>query len=108
MKPSKKIRITNTGEEFDCSDQQHILMGMTKLGRKGIPSGCHGGGCGVCKIQVLSGEVRTLPMSRTHVTEEEQRLGFALACRCYPLSDISLHVVGKMEKGVCGRKYGFV
>ncbi|MBA1148780.1 2Fe-2S iron-sulfur cluster binding domain-containing protein [Ectothiorhodospiraceae bacterium WFHF3C12] len=102
-----RITILDTGEVYTCPDSVSVLKAMAQLGRKGIPSGCHGGGCGVCKVQVVSGEIETLTMSRTHVSEEEERAGFALACRCYPGSDVSLKVVGKMQKAV-KRPYGFV
>jgi len=102
-----QVTITDTGEVYRCPETVSVLKAMAQLGRKGIPSGCHGGGCGVCKVQVLSGEVVTETMSRSHVTEEEEREGFALACRCYPGSDITLKVVGKMQKAVT-RRYGFV
>lgn len=103
-----QIRITDTSEDYPCGPEEHLLKGMVRLGRKGIPSGCHGGGCGVCKILILSGEVKTLVMSRAHVTAQEQAEGYALACRCFPRSDLHLKVVGKMEKSVCRNRYGLV
>lgn len=103
-----QVHIRDTGEDYDCCPDEHLLKGMLRLGRKGIPSGCHGGGCGVCKIRILSGEVDTLVMSRAHVTEQEQAEGFALACRCFPRSDVRLEVVGKMQKTVCKKRYGLV
>ncbi|WP_440995064.1 2Fe-2S iron-sulfur cluster-binding protein [Arhodomonas sp. SL1] len=102
-----RITILDTGELYSCPGSVSVLKAMAQLGRKGIPSGCHGGGCGVCKVQVVSGEIETLPMSRTHVSEAEEQAGLALACRCYPGSDISLKVIGKMQKAV-KRHYGFV
>lgn len=103
-----RITILDTGESFACADQQSVLNAMVSLGRAGIPSGCHGGGCGVCKIKVTAGEYRTLPMSRAHVSESEEREGVALACRTLPLSDIQLQALEKMQKCVTGRRYGFV
>ncbi|MCP4055869.1 MAG: 2Fe-2S iron-sulfur cluster binding domain-containing protein [Pseudoalteromonas sp.] len=47
-----KVLIENTDEVFGCSEGQHILSAMSKMGKKGIPSGCHGGGCGVCKVKI--------------------------------------------------------
>lgn len=103
-----QVHITDTAEDYTCKPEEHLLTGMLRLGRKGIPSGCHGGGCGVCKIQVLSGDVETLKMSRAHVTEQEQAEGFALACRCFPRSDLRLKVVGKMQKTVCKKQFGLI
>ena len=107
-----EITILNTGETYLCSEKQHLLQGMLALGKKGIPSGCHGGGCGVCKIKIISGDYSKLVMSRAQVSETEEQDGVVLACRVFPLSDISLQVVGKLSKNVMRpsstKKYGFV
>lgn len=101
-----KITLRETGESYVCASDRSLLKAMVALGRRGIPSGCHGGGCGVCKIRILEGSVRCEPMSRSHVSVEEEAAGYALACRAYPLSDVELEVVGGMRKGLM-RHYGF-
>ena len=97
---SFKVLIEDTKEEYNCRDDQHLLAGMEALGRKGIPVGCRGGGCGVCKIEITSGEYSKRVMSRDHVTVEDEARGCVLACRVKPQSDISLRVVGLMKKNV--------
>ena len=54
---------------------------MEKAGKQAIKVGCRKGGCGMCKVRVLTGVYQTLKMSRAHVTEQEEQQGFALACR---------------------------
>ncbi len=103
-----EITIVNSGESFRCPGPQPVLKAMVALGHKGIPSGCHGGGCGVCKVRVVDGEYRTDPMSRDHVSAEDEAQGIALACRVYPLSDIRLEVLGKMRRAVATKRYGLV
>jgi ferredoxin len=93
-----EITILDSGETFPCSSTQAILLAMVGLGRKGIPSGCHGGGCGVCKIQIVSGEVSLKVMSLAHVSEQEQDSDIVLACRAIPCSDIQLTLKGLMRK----------
>ncbi|HJV51340.1 MAG TPA: 2Fe-2S iron-sulfur cluster binding domain-containing protein [Noviherbaspirillum sp.] len=95
------VTIEDTGETYRCSDRQSLLLGMEALGKKGIPVGCRGGGCGVCKIEVTAGDYRKRAMSREHVSAEEEESGVMLACRVLPASDVSLKVVGKMKKNVC-------
>jgi ferredoxin len=95
-----KVFIEDTQEEYHCREDQHLLAGMEALGRKGIPVGCRGGGCGVCKIEIISGEYTKRVMSRDHITVEEEAKGCVLACRVRPQSDITLRVVGKMKKNV--------
>jgi ferredoxin len=97
---SHKVLIEDTQEEYRCREDQHLLAGMEALGRKGIPVGCRGGGCGVCKIVITSGQYTKRVMSRDHVSVEEEAEGCVLACRVRPQSDITLQVVGKMKKNV--------
>ncbi|MCB2101646.1 MAG: 2Fe-2S iron-sulfur cluster binding domain-containing protein [Rhodobacterales bacterium] len=102
------ITIADTGETYACGPGQSLLDAMVALGRKGIPSGCHGGGCGVCKIKVANGTYETLTMSREHISAEEEAQGIVLACRTFPRSAIRLSVLGKMRKAVTQRRYGLV
>jgi ferredoxin len=113
MSESFSILIEETGETFNCRPEQHILSAMASMGKKGIPSGCHGGGCGVCKVRLLSGEYKTEKMSRAYVSENEEKKGIALACRVFPKSDIHLSVIGKLRKNILKKtgavkRYGLV
>jgi len=96
------VVIRETGESYRCQDQESLLSGMARLGRKGIPVGCCGGGCGICKVEMLSGDYASRPMSREHISAGEEAAGVVLACRVYPRSDVTLRVVGKMEKACSG------
>ena len=95
------ITIADTEEVFRCREDETLLSGMERLGKRGIPVGCRGGGCGVCKVQLEAGECSKRVMSRDHVSAEEEANGIVLACRVKPLSDIRLRVLGKMKKKVC-------
>ena len=70
-----QIRLFETGESFACDSAQSVLEGMARLGRRGIPVGCRGGACGVCKVEVLSGCIERKGMSRSHVSEEDEKKG---------------------------------
>ena len=89
-----QIRLTNSDEQFYTNSGNSLLEGMQRLARKGIPIGCRGGGCGVCRVQVLSGNYHSKKMSREHVSECEQSQGIGLACRLYPESDLEVNVLG--------------
>lgn len=95
-----EVLITDTGETYTALANETLLKGMERLGKKGIPVGCRGGGCGVCKVHVLSGEVRKGRMSREKISEEEESAGFVLACRTWAESAVTLAVIGKMGKAV--------
>ena len=98
--PQHTILITDSGETFPCAQDQSVLHGMSRLGRKGIPQGCYGGGCGVCKIQILSGRYHTRKISRDQVTQVEEQVGYTLACRTFAETDLTLRVVGKLHKAL--------
>jgi len=93
------VQVAQTGETYACATAESLLKGMMRLGRKGIPVGCVNGGCGVCKIRVLKGSTELLgPVSRAHVTAEEEAQGYTLACRVGPTTELKLEVAGKMIK----------
>jgi ferredoxin len=88
------IQLCDGQEQFYCDGQRNLLQGMQRLARKGIPLGCRGGGCGVCRVQVLSGRYHCQRMSREQISEAEESMGIALACRLYPESDLEISVLG--------------
>lgn len=100
------VLIEETGETFRCSPNESLLVGMERLGKKGIPVGCRGGGCGVCKVEITSGDYVKRVMSRDYVSIEDEAAGRVLACRVKPASDITLRVLGKMAKNVCRTSLG--
>lgn len=98
-RPKVAVQVQQTGESYQCATTESLLQGMLRLGRRGIPAGCVNGGCGVCKVQILHGEVKSLgPVSRAHVSAEEEARGCTLACRVAPQTAVQLAVAGKFEK----------
>jgi len=95
------VTIEDTEVSFRASEQKTVLEGMAVLGKKGIPVGCCGGGCGICKIEIVSGTYRKRVMSREHVSEEDEASNRVLACRVWPTSDLQLRVLGPMKRNLC-------
>lgn len=90
------VLIEDSGETVLCDPRDNVLRAMEVLGRKGIPVGCRGGGCGVCKVRVLQGVYHTRKMSRACISDEEELRGVVLACKLFPESDLRVKVLGKM------------
>ncbi|MBB5374286.1 2Fe-2S iron-sulfur cluster-binding protein [Acidocella aromatica] len=94
-----KITVENAGEAT-CYENERVLVALERaqgfgrlknLPRK-LPVGCRRGGCGVCRARVLSGNYRTDPMSRAHVSEADEAVGLVLSCAIYALGDLSLRL----------------
>ena len=98
-RPKVQVHVEQTGECYPCATTESLLQGMLRLGRKGIPVGCVNGGCGVCKVRITDGAVTSLgPISRAHVSTDEEAQGYTLACRCAPTTAVRLQVAGRFEK----------
>lgn len=101
--PQVRVSVSQTGDCFDCATNESLLAGMLRLGRKGIPAGCVNGGCGVCKVRIVDGAVQSLgPVSRAHVSTEEEANGYTLACRVAPTQAVCLEVAARLRKPFLG------
>ncbi|WP_323754162.1 2Fe-2S iron-sulfur cluster binding domain-containing protein [Marinobacter sp.] len=82
-----------TGDHFLCQEGQTVLKAMELAGKKCVPVGCRGGGCGFCKIRIVEGDFECGKMSKAHVPAEAIDKGEVLACRIYPLTDLTIECV---------------
>ena len=92
-----QVMLEETGESFQCNEAESALKALARSGKRGIPVGCRGGGCGVCKVKVVSGEYSQTVMSRAHVSKEDEANREVLACCIYPRSNLLLRVIGKLQ-----------
>lgn len=81
------------GRRGEFSDNNSLLECARQLGVD-LVSICGGAGsCKRCKVQLVNGQISELsPDEKAALTEEEILRGFRLACKTYPLSDVTLHV----------------
>ncbi|MCL1913032.1 MAG: 2Fe-2S iron-sulfur cluster-binding protein [Eubacteriaceae bacterium] len=79
---------------FQCKENEAVLAAMKRSGAKTIAAGCFGGGCGVCKVKLISGAATYKTMSRAHISTDEEGRGIVLACCMFPKSDIELEFLG--------------
>lgn len=93
------ITLADSGVSFSCKDGQNVLAAMERLGRRGIPVGCRGGGCGICRVQVVDGaRYRTQKMSRAQVSVDDEASGICLACKLIPEGDLTLRALGALRR----------
>lgn len=89
-----QITVAQSGAAFSCREDQFILNAMISARCGPVSHGCCGGGCGVCKMRLVSGELNYAKrMSRAHISESEQALGYVLLCCVKPRSDVVIAAV---------------
>jgi ferredoxin len=89
--------VGETACELRVSDQIPLLHSVSKIANSPINVGCRGGGCGVCKVQILEGQYKCKPMSKAHITSKELGQGIVLACRIIPSSDLTVLAIGECK-----------
>ncbi|MEC7376621.1 MAG: 2Fe-2S iron-sulfur cluster binding domain-containing protein [Pseudomonadota bacterium] len=87
-----------TGDRFRCTEDQSVLKAMEQVGKKCVPVGCRGGGCGFCKIRVVEGEFSCGKMSKAHCPPEARDKGEVLACRIYPRTDLMIECMPQVAE----------
>ena len=90
-----RITIEGCNAEYACNGDQSVLEAMVGRRATGIEIGCRSGGCGVCRVQVLSGRYQRGLMSADEIGSECRKQDIALACRVMPSSDLHLRALGK-------------
>lgn len=77
------------GRRITVADGQTILEAALDAGIA-YPHGCRSGRCGSCKSRLLEGRVELAKHSPFALSDEERGLGQILACRAFPLGDVSV------------------
>jgi ferredoxin len=75
---------------LDAFERRNMALAQ---GGEMIRVGCRRGGCGICKVRILSGNYHAKTMSRAHISEEQEAHGTVLACCVYPETDLIVEAV---------------
>ncbi|MDR1319153.1 MAG: 2Fe-2S iron-sulfur cluster binding domain-containing protein, partial [Treponema sp.] len=51
-----RIYVEDTNISFCCAGDEAVLKAMIRAGKGPLRHGCCGGGCGVCRMKIVSGE----------------------------------------------------
>ncbi len=81
-------RGATAGTAFPVPGGTPVLHAMIRAAQRCLPVGCRGGGCGACRVRVLTGSYTTRRMSRRHVSPADEAEQIVLACRLLPSTDI--------------------
>ena len=75
---------------IECNAGDNLLE-LARRANVAIDAPCSGNGsCGKCRVQLLEGEVESIP-SR-HITDEEYNAGWRLSCNCKVVTDCTVLV----------------
>lgn len=95
-----EVFVTGAEKVFPCREYQSVLAAMSLSGASCVQVGCRSGGCGVCRVEVLSGAFETGQMSQAQVCDADREKGIALACQLFPRGDLRVRVLGRSNASV--------
>jgi len=84
-----QVTVLPSGHEFFNEGADTILEAGLR-GGLALNYGCSNGNCGLCKIRVISGEVKKMNHHDYVLTEAEKGLGYILSCANTALTDVVL------------------
>lgn len=88
---SYAITLSPIGDTVVCRPDQTVLSAILQSGAK-VVFGCRGGGCGTCKMRLISGTVDHGRCSAAVLREEEKENGSFLSCQARALSDLTVEL----------------
>lgn len=86
------IAVTDTSISVALHQGETILAGLFRAGYS-YRVGCRRGGCGICKLDIVEGEVDyARPVAESVLSECERAAGACLSCRAVPRSDVVIRL----------------
>ena len=83
-----------TDINFECEEDVSVLQAMFRHGKGPLRQGCCGGGCGICKARIVSGDFLAFkPMSAAHINKEDKNKGLVLLCCVQPRGNLIIERV---------------
>lgn len=83
-----QVSVDPDGVHVGARPGECILRALSRSGY-GYRVGCRRGGCGICKVDLIEGEVEYPDTVSEHILSAEERAdGVALSCRATPASDV--------------------
>ncbi|WP_122639286.1 corrinoid activation/regeneration protein AcsV [Romboutsia sp. Marseille-P6047] len=97
-----KVLFKSHNKETYCKEGD-LLLDVARAADIFIDAPCNGNvSCGKCKVKVLNGNVDT--EKTRHITDDEVKQGYVLACNSRVVSDIEVEVPSKLSSSMYGMK----
>jgi ferredoxin len=85
------ITLSPVGDAVACGPEESVLAAILRSGAS-VVFGCRGGGCGTCKMRLVSGQVEHGRCSAAVLLEEEKVYGWFLSCQARALTDLTVEL----------------
>ena len=93
-----KVSFKSHGKEIYCKEGD-LLLDVAREASIFIDAPCNGNiSCGKCKVKLLSGKVDT--EKTRHISDDEIKQGYVLACNSKVISDIEIDVPSKLSSSM--------
>jgi len=87
-----EVTILPDGLQVTAAGAETVLKALSRAGLK-YRVGCKRGGCGICKVQLVLGEVRyERPVAESVLSDDERVEGICLSCRAVPITNIAIEL----------------
>lgn len=84
------VTVQPEGASVVLRDDETILDGLFRCGYA-YRIGCRRGGCGVCMVDLVAGEVRyNRPVAEKVLSEADKAAGSCLTCRAVPVTAVTI------------------
>jgi CDP-4-dehydro-6-deoxyglucose reductase len=98
------VTILPDGLQVTAAPDETVLRALARAGLR-YRVGCKRGGCGICKVQLVLGEVAyERPIAPQVLSDDERVEGVCLSCRAVPLTNV---VIELQESDRLRRVLGF-
>jgi CDP-4-dehydro-6-deoxyglucose reductase len=85
-----RLTVESDDVAIDLLDGETILEGLYRNGYA-YRVGCRRGGCAICKVDLVEGEVTyNRPVAENVLSGEERSIGTCLTCRAVPAGDVTI------------------
>ncbi len=84
------LTVAGDDVEVELLEGETILEGLYRNGYA-YRIGCRRGGCAICKVDLLDGDVTyNRPVAANVLTDDERAAGTCLSCRAVPAGDVTV------------------
>lgn len=83
-----EVTVLPDGVKVEAGHDETLLAALGRAGLR-YRIGCRRGGCGVCKLHLVLGEVRyERPVADSVLGDDEKVAGICLSCRAVPITNV--------------------